>query len=121
PYSLTVLPGDFFTMDLKRKSAFTPALIGIPKVIHHRRGSLWKLAAADVNNFCGRRLLTCEQLCVALEKERHATGMTNTLAHVYHASGETFAPSHFPLTATNTQRLPFCRPSIRLSTGQIFA
>src|SRR5437899_3855990 len=91
----------------------TPALIGIPKVIHHRRGSLWKLAAADVNNFCGCRLLTCEQLCVALEKERHATGMTNTLAHVYHASGETFAPSHFPLTATNTQRLPFCRPSIR--------
>ena len=44
------------------------SLIADPKVIHHRRGSLWKLAAADVNNFCEREILTCEQLCVALEK-----------------------------------------------------
>jgi len=100
-----------------------PALIGVPKVIHQRRGELWILSPQPlVNNFCAANILACEQLHFRLQHRRHAElGRRITLPLSKDALGETFAPSSALWTKTNSQRSLFTRPSIRPSRVQSFA
>ncbi len=101
----------------------TPALIGLPKVIHHRRGELADFSPEPVvNNFCAVKVFTCEQAVFGVPKRRHAElGERMTPPLSKDALGETFAPSSALWTKTNSQRSRFRRPSIRPSRVQSLA
>ena len=101
----------------------TLALIGVPKVIHERRGERPSFSPQPVvNNFCGPNILTCEQPDFRFHKRRHAElGRRITLPLSKDELGETFAPSSALWTKTNSQRPLLGQPSIRPSRVQSLA